>query len=227
MAQIPNPSAPPETGPLPGASETAPKPPYNLLAVLAPIIGFVCSFLPVGLALGIVALQRIKHTRERGRWLAWTAIAMNSAMIVFFLIVLIFVAVTDDDPPDRPSPAAVPAKGDCFVAATAAETPTTFDDIRVVPCTRVHTGEIYALFTIDSQAPTPDPTSLRTLATARCAASARDFLPSSGIALAPRDAHFLLPDSRQWEMGQRTVGCYARDSGVRLTGPEERRTTGR
>ncbi|MYS80286.1 DUF4190 domain-containing protein [Embleya scabrispora] len=208
---------------LSSAGDVAPKPPYNLLAVLAPIVGFFCSFLPVGLALGVVALQRIKHTRERGRWLAWTGIAMNTALIALFVVVLIVTALRDDDKPAREAPVAIPGKGDCFAAddPTAAP-PTRLDAVHTVACTRVHTGEIYAVFTLDSQAPTVDAESLNVVATTRCVALAREFIPSSGVAPRPGDVHYLLPDPQQWAAGGHTIACFARDTGLRLTRPSER-----
>jgi len=57
---------------------------YNLFGILALIFDFVA--LQIGLILGIIALNQIKKTEEKGRWMAWIPIAFS--IVLFALIVL-------------------------------------------------------------------------------------------------------------------------------------------
>jgi len=228
MAQTPQqPPAPPippaSSAHLPhrdGAGPGAPKPPYNLLAALAPVAAFFCPIIPVGMVLGIVGLQRIRHSGERGRWAAVVGIVINAGWLITMAVMLTVDAVRDDDSSDRAGDVSTRG-GDCFVTESF-RAPNGFDDISVVPCSRLHVGETYAVFTIDSGAPYPGDPALTPVAERRCTTLIEGFLPSSGSPMTGRDVRFLLPDRARWDAGVRDVACYVLDPGVRLTRPDER-----
>ncbi|MET7301195.1 DUF4190 domain-containing protein [Embleya sp. NPDC005575] len=223
MTQPPQHEATPPIPPssLPDAGPGAVKPPYDLLAALAPVAAFFCPVVPVGMVLGIVGLQRIRHSGERGRWTAAVAIVINGAWLIAFFVLLTFGLARDDDPPRPPAEfGASLRKGDCFVTDGAVR-PAGFDAVGVVPCTRVHIGEIYAVFTIDSQAPYPGTPGLDPVAGPRCARLLAGFLPSSGTPVNEAGVRYLLPDRARWDSDRREVACYVADTGVRLSRPDE------
>jgi hypothetical protein len=63
------------------------KAPTNTLAMLSLV--FVFLFFPAGLVLGIVALNQIKQTHERGITLAWIAIVLSSICFLFVPVMII------------------------------------------------------------------------------------------------------------------------------------------
>lgn len=63
---------------------------YNEMSIIAIVL--ILFFPPVSLILGIIALNQIKRTHERGRGLAIASIIIGGIVIAFFVLMLGFIA---------------------------------------------------------------------------------------------------------------------------------------
>ncbi len=92
------------------------KQPYSELAITSLVTGITGIFLPILLTipsciLGILALQRIAKTNERGKGMAWFGISILFVQVILLCVFMVFaivIAMQKDHKPDIPKPAAQP-----------------------------------------------------------------------------------------------------------------------
>jgi len=61
---------------------------YNLFSILALVFTFI--FYPIGLIFGLVALNQIKETNEKGKWMALVPVWVGAIIVAFILFGVIW-----------------------------------------------------------------------------------------------------------------------------------------
>lgn len=194
-------------------SFTFPVAPKQKLEPLA-VAGVATSPLgPVGIALGLLARNRIKQTRRRSMGLAWTGVALGALFTVGWALLTSVLslngtidrALESPQPGDVSSPSTIAAAnlavGNCIQTLPPAEQ---VGEVRLVPCEQEHAAQVVSLHALSGQFPGAD--QLATDATSTCTADVEQ--------LDARDASFvpwyLVPSEIGWDQGNTQVVCLLR-----------------
>lgn len=223
-------------GSVPGddAAATADRPAStSTLAILALILAFVA---PVGgIVTGVVALVRLRNTRERGRGVATAGIVIGVVMAllvpaaVLAGAALVVEAATEahSDPTagilGTPSPALtpapmssmtafVPAVGQCFTQRGRGE----IGEGNAVACDVPHAYEVYARFALEGDA-YPGDTAVAERAQAGCVDAFATFVGRL-YEESVLDDVYVSPTPKTWARGDRSVMCLVTDPAAATTG---------
>lgn len=183
------------------------EPPQNrktsTVATLALIFGAIGAF-PVAIILGIVALNQLPRTREKGKGLAIAGIAAACAWLVVFGLIG-FGSEPDRDAAGQVTTEAdvAPQKlqvGDCVAGVDEG----TVRDIEIRPCSGPNGGRVYAVFTLPAGS-FPGLESVRTTAQDGCDAR---WLQERKKGAAPGGYIVTLhPTEASWKLGDHGVTC--------------------
>lgn len=174
----------------------------------------------LSLALGVLALRRIRRTGERGRELAIAGICIASMTSVALLVVgaSLLAQRPADGSPERARPApTAPVEvtrlraGDCFVLPKDASRVRT---VRLTPCTQPHNAQVYKVFTLDGDT-YPGDKAIRAQERRRCEQSAASLL-TKGTLTDSTTLMWFQPLADGWAQGSRAVQCVVHARGKDL-----------
>jgi len=193
----------------------APRVPLEPLAVVSVVTGAL-ALGPVAAVLGVLALRRTGARGTRGRWLAWTGLALGVVGTLVLVGVLVGTSLTARNarplPPDVAAPRDAHARqlvtGSCLDALPAGAE---VDTVRVVPCNDPHAAQVVTEFAFEDAAVWPG----------QAAANAR-VAESCDLTQAERDAGVRAvawaPTESSWAHGDRLGLCLATTDAGKLTG---------
>ncbi|WP_420115083.1 DUF4190 domain-containing protein [Pseudactinotalea sp.] len=194
-------------------SFTFPVAPKHKLEPLA-VAGVATSPLgPVGIALGLLARNRIKQTRRRSMNLAWTGVALGALFTVGWALLTAVLSLngTIDRALESPQPgnvssprtiaAANLAVGNCIQTLPPAQQ---VGEVRLVPCAEEHAAQVVSLHALSGQFPGAD--QLATDATSTCTADVEQ-LDAGDASFVP---WYLVPSEIGWDQGNTQVVCLLR-----------------
>jgi hypothetical protein len=184
------------------------RPGVNGFAVASLVFGVIGGCL-LGVIFGIIALVKIRRTRQRGKVLAIIGLVLSVAWAVFLAVLIVGVVqaringtLSYDFQP-----------GQCFeraqADAPAAATP--------VDCAKPHFGEVYAVETVPDVS-YPGKTAVEGFGHSKCPGEVIKALPAGknhpDIMIA-----YLFPQEASWALGDHTVKCFFRQrDGQPMTG---------
>jgi hypothetical protein len=167
------------------------------LAVASLIFGLIGG-IPLSLLFGIIALVKIRRTRQRGKGMAIAGLVLSGLWAVSLAVVVVGVvqvrtnaAASYDFQP-----------GQCFNRASV----NTAGPSTPVDCAQPHVGEVYAVETV-RETTYPGKTAVEAFAHSTCPGAVITALPAGknhpDIAIA-----YLIPQDKSWALGDRTVKCF-------------------
>jgi hypothetical protein len=174
-------------------------------AVASLIFGLIGG-IPFGVIFGIVALVKIRSTRQRGRGMAVAGLVLSGAWVAVLAVVIFAGVLHGIRQAQVPTPAAAASynfqAGQCFERApinqTGASTP--------VDCAQPHYGEVFAVET--TPWPTyPGKTTVVEFAQSKCPGDVVKALPA-GVNHPDIAVAFLYPQDTSWARGDRTIKCF-------------------
>lgn len=194
-------------------SFTFPVVPKQRLEPLA-VAGVATSPLgPVGIALGLLARNRVKQTRRRSMGLAWAGVALGSLFTVGWVLVTAVLSLngTIDRALESPQPgdvseprtvaAANLALGNCIQTLPPAEQ---VGEVSLVPCTEAHIAQVVSLHPLSGDFPGPE--QIASDATATCTADVEQ-IDAGDASFVP---WYLVPSETGWNQGNTQVVCLLR-----------------
>ncbi|MFD9128534.1 DUF4190 domain-containing protein [Kitasatospora sp. NPDC059571] len=149
------------------------RPGWSRLAVASLVPGVIGFLWPVGVVLAVIALLRIRKTKQTAGWAAWTGLALS--LIWAVLGTSLFWQGTSGEGGARTVSASDLKPGECF--SVQATTGALTDEVTAVPCEQAHNGEAFARTDLDRAAVATEDT-LTAAAEQACAAAAPAYLPS-------------------------------------------------
>jgi len=192
---------------------TFPVAPKQKLEPLA-VAGVATSPLgPVGIALGLLARNRIKQTRRRSMALAWTGVALGALFTVGWALATSVLSMngTIDRALESPQPgdvsqprtvaAANLAVGNCIQTLPPAQQ---VGEVSLVPCADDHIAQVVSLHARSGDFPGAD--SLAADATATCTVVIEQ-LDAGDASFVP---WYLVPSETGWDQGNTQVVCLLR-----------------
>lgn len=187
------------------------------------LLGIVGISAILGIALGIVALRRIRRTSQRGKGLAIAGIVLGSAWLVLAVALAVSAALSISPTPTaqpgaKTSPSAGASShsvnpfllvtGDCFDNPTV--TPGQVRHVTSVvqtPCDQAHNAQIFATFNAHgAMLNYPGNAKLASIASSGCDARVRASLNRAKLTNS-MGIRFLFPLESSWLAGHRTVSC--------------------
>lgn len=188
------------------------------------LLGFTIIGAVLAIIFGILALNRIGVTLQRGKGLAIAGLVLSGLWIVMFgvaagLAVIGYQVARDQGGPLPASSSPLPnvsggttvsvfslVTGDCFDNPTATGMQTV-NLVEKIPCTQPHNAQIFATFNVKGSAlDYPGTAKMQGIATSGCnariAASLDKAKVNSGMTI-----HFLFPLQDSWLGGRRTISC--------------------
>lgn len=186
-----------------------PEPAREPLAVAALVTG-VLALGPVAVALGVVALRRVRRLGRRGRGLALAGTALGAlGTLGWVAVVAVLVATAAAT---RPLPADVDAPRDAravqlVTGSCVADLPEDgpVDRVRVVPCADPHRAQVVTSYEFPSDADWPGAAEASDTVAAACRLT--DAERASGLT-----AVVWAPTALSWSRGDRTGLCLARSA---------------
>lgn len=177
------------------------KPGLNTFASLCLLLGLL-SLIPFSIAFGIAGLVQIRKTGERGRFYAYTGLAITCLWSA--ILVLSIVESQNDAGSQAPAQGTPTEKvmevapklrvGDC-VATPEGSQPS---EQKVQPCTQPHLGKVFAVFDVPS-GDYPGIAALQATAEKSCAARYQGGNPA--------EVFYHIPAPAGWVSGFRTITC--------------------
>ncbi|MFF2573265.1 DUF4190 domain-containing protein [Streptomyces sp. NPDC058084] len=185
----------------------------NGLAVASLVSGIVCCLPPLGLVFGLIALPQIRKRQQQGKGLAVAGIILSSLACLMMILGLATGGFGDawrdfkkgfDEAAASGSPFSL-RKGDCFRIDAKTESYTT--DVKTVPCTKPHEGEVTGGFKVTGFSSWPGEDAIDRIAEKRCDATNSAYaldtwaIPESAV------TYYYLPSKQSWRAGDRSVTC--------------------
>lgn len=225
-AYPPPPPGYPAAGPYPTAPPPAGTSGFAITSLILGILPLCAGVL--GVIFGVIALNQIKRTGQRGRGLAITGIACGSVWMVLTAVVVILAAAHPSDHDRGPgrhgsdgssSPSSIGSRytvGDCYeqlnLSGNADDDERMVTSIKTVPCSAPHRAEVYDKLQMTGSAPLTDDE--LTQQGQRCVDSLETYAPSAyrddGV-----EVKYVYPLKREWATGDRTMVCVATFSAER------------
>lgn len=168
---------------------------------------------PVGIALGLLARNRIKQTRRRSMNLAWTGVALGALFTVGWALLTSVLSMngTIDRALESPQPgdvsgartvaAANLAVGNCIATLPPAQQ---VGEVGLVPCADDHIAQVVSLHALSGDFPGAD--TLAADATATCTTEIEQ-LDAGDASFVP---WYLVPSEAGWGQGNTQVVCLLR-----------------
>lgn len=162
---------------------------------------------PVPVALGVLALRRIRAQGTRGTRLAWAGIVLGIAMCLTVLGAVVGTALSARTSAPLPTEVLAPRTAHARQLVTGhclREVPAngTVDRVTVVPCTEPHAAQVITEYAFDRDAPWPGQGEVDTVVAGSCA------LTQVEVAAGVR-ALTWAPTQESWSRGDRTGVCLA------------------
>lgn len=190
-----------------------------ITALVLGILGFLVLTPIVAIVLGIVALGRIRRTRQDGRGLAISGIVLGAVwtLLLGFGIIAAVTSGPDREPSgDVVNPGRFATEdlmvGDCVTDPPGGSVPRPSNAFAVVPCSQLHTGEVYAAVDLPD-GPYPGAVEAERLAAVGCVDRIAGYAPTAstdpGLTLAKT-----YPTEGGWNRGNRRVLCFAVTEGA-------------
>ncbi|GAA3375085.1 DUF4190 domain-containing protein [Streptomyces sannanensis] len=204
-----NPCAPPEP------------PKTNGLAIGSMVAGIVCCLPPLGLILGVVALVQIKKTGHRGKGMAVAGVVLSSISTLLVLTAIVTGGAADfwrgfrDAAGEAARTKSIDRlhRGDCFDAPGGDGLEGYVTDVRVVPCSGSHEGEVTGTFELEIPGPWPGEGEISAIAAERCWNIAGTYAMDTWAVPESVVTYYFAPDKRGWRLGDRSVTCSLSDDG--------------
>lgn len=184
------------------------------------LLGIVGISAVLGVALGIVALRRIRGTFQQGRGLAIAGIVLGSIWLALGVVLVVTGVILGATSPTVPSasgsagasgqpvdPFSLVA-GDCFdnPALTAGQVKAVTSVLQT-SCAQPHNAQVFATFAVSgSILDYPGSAKLSSIASSGCNARAKASLNSAMITNS-MTIRLLFPLESSWLAGQRNVSC--------------------
>ncbi|MDH6578402.1 DUF4190 domain-containing protein [Kitasatospora sp. MAP5-34] len=197
------------------------RPGWSRLAIASLVPGVVGFLWPVGLVLAVVALVRIRRTRQDGRWAAVTGLVLCAIWAIFGTSLL--WKGTSDGEHIRTISGYDLKVGDCFGPEPAGVS--LGREVATVPCSQLHHGEVFAL--ADMGDAVYGSTADRADGAAKaCAATAAGYLPPDRTVPVSARIDYLMPLGNNVVLRpHRTVICAFVDPDTGWTGSLREGTT--
>ncbi|GAA3391395.1 DUF4190 domain-containing protein [Streptomyces roseoviridis] len=195
----------------------------NGLAVASLVSGIVCCLPPLGLVFGLIALPQIRKKQQKGKGMAITGIVLSSLACLMMALGFTSGSFADawrefdkgmDEAAADQSPFSL-RKGDCFRVDGKLETYAT--DVKTVPCTTPHEGEVSGGFKITGFTRWPGEDAIDRIAEDRCQKVNSAYALDTWAV--PEDAltYYYLPSKESWRLGDRAVTCTLATEGAPFT----------
>jgi hypothetical protein len=191
--------------------------PFAVASFVVSLFGFTVIGIVVSVVFGILALLRIRERPQRGKGLAIAGLIISSVWFLFLVLVIVLAATSTRQQTENSSLGPTGSisvfdlrSGECFKNPSADERLLGLTHVTVVPCTRPHNAQVFAVFQGKGEI-YPGRDALRRQAAQGCRSRLAGNVDKSKLTHS-MTLRFIFPTAQPWGAGQHAISCFILNS---------------